>query len=676
MFLRQKPQCLFFLILLPGLLRISILQPAIAQEKPKPENPYARWESTIAKFEEQDKNSPPAKGGVLFVGSSSIRLWKLDESFPDLGAINRGFGGSEIADSTHFAQRIILKHEPRLIFLYAGDNDIAKGKSAETVTEDFQKLAKVVRMNLPETRLVFIAIKPSIKRWALADVNAKANAAILEICQQDDLLGFADIWKPMLGEDSKPRPELFAKDGLHLNDDGYKLWTSIVKPHIVPVEIGASYSAAGAQGVRLVHYEASDKPGELSIDSTFYLWTPPRATIIRGLIVHQHGCGEGASTGGQTAAYDLHWQALAKKWNFGLVGSNYGNTDNCSDWYDPDKGSRRALKMALAHFAQQTGHPEIIDAPWALWGHSGGSVWAFRMFDANPERCIAVWLRSGRPTIFEGSEVGTVTELTEAKKQVPVVCNCGLKEKDDQRFHLGWDANRLFFETWRPQGALLTWAPDPKTNHECGNSRYLAIPYFDEVIRQRLPGLGSSGPPLKPAMNGYWEGHDKTFEISHIGKHEAEPHGSWLPSESVARIWQQFVRKGEVADETPPETAPEIVLTSVGKKTEQDKRAIMIRWEAVPDFESGIREFIVLRNGEEIGRVSHEKTPRFGIAQLQQLSYHDTPERPLPAMRLSTTIEPGENRFRVVTVNGAGLKSKPSNEVLISGEGEEVRDSP
>lgn len=206
----------------------------MAQEKTKQKNPHARWEATIKKFEEQDEAKPPGKDGVLFVGSSSIRLWKLDESFPKLNAINRGFGGSEIADSTHFADRIILKHEPRLILLYAGDNDIAKGKSAETVTNDFRKFVKVVHARLPKSRIVFIAIKPSIKRWSLADENAKANTAILEICNKDERLDYADIWKPMIGKDGKPRPELFAKDGLHLNSKGYELWTSIVKPLIKP----------------------------------------------------------------------------------------------------------------------------------------------------------------------------------------------------------------------------------------------------------------------------------------------------------------------------------------------------------------------------------------------------------------------------------------------------------
>jgi len=231
-FLRQISQLSFLSLLI----LIAVLLPAAAQDTPKKTNPHERWEPTIKAFEKLDKETSSRKGGVLFVGSSSIRLWKLDESFPDFGAINRGFGGSEIADSTYFAKRIILKHEPRQIFLYAGDNDIARGKSAETVTDDFRKFVQVVRKDLPQTRLVFIAIKPSIKRWALADENAKANAAILEICQQDDLLDYADIWKPMLGEDGQPRPELFAKDGLHLNGKGYELWTSIVKPLIKPVE--------------------------------------------------------------------------------------------------------------------------------------------------------------------------------------------------------------------------------------------------------------------------------------------------------------------------------------------------------------------------------------------------------------------------------------------------------
>lgn len=184
-----------------------------------------RWESTIQKFERQDQSEPPPKGEILFVGSSSIRLWDLKKSFPDLKTINRGFGGSEIADSIHFADRIIVKHKPRIVVLYAGDNDIKKGKSAERVIADFREFAKLVRGKLPQTKVVFIAIKPSISRWNLVDKMRKANSEIQSVCEQDKLLEFVDIDKPMIGDDGKPRPELFAKDGLHLNAEGYRLWT-------------------------------------------------------------------------------------------------------------------------------------------------------------------------------------------------------------------------------------------------------------------------------------------------------------------------------------------------------------------------------------------------------------------------------------------------------------------
>jgi len=195
--------------------------------------PSARWESTIQKFEQQDEANPPKKNHVLFVGSSSIRMWKLDQSFPDLQPINRGFGGSEIADSIHFADRIILKHEPRVVVLYAGDNDLAKGKTPERVTSDFRQFVATIHKSQPNTKIVFIAIKPSIARWKLIDEVRAANSAVAEICSKNESLEFVDIDRPMLGDDGKPRPELFLKDGLHMTKAGYEIWSDLVRPHIV-----------------------------------------------------------------------------------------------------------------------------------------------------------------------------------------------------------------------------------------------------------------------------------------------------------------------------------------------------------------------------------------------------------------------------------------------------------
>tara|TARA_R110002095_G_scaffold14425_2_gene18240 strand:+ start:3609 stop:4295 length:687 start_codon:yes stop_codon:yes gene_type:complete len=197
------------------------------------EHNYARWEKTISQFEKQDQKDGIKKQGTLFAGSSSIRLWDLEKYFPDQQpVINRGFGGSEIVDSTHFADRIILKHEPKLIFLYAGDNDLSRKRTAEEVAADFQNFVATVHKTLPETRIVFIAIKPSLSRWKLAGTIIKANQLISQQCAKSSLLDYADVWSPMLGEDGKPRPELFKADGLHLNHEGYLVWQKAVQPFL------------------------------------------------------------------------------------------------------------------------------------------------------------------------------------------------------------------------------------------------------------------------------------------------------------------------------------------------------------------------------------------------------------------------------------------------------------
>ncbi len=194
----------------------------------------SRWEKAIQRFERQDEETPPPEGATLFVGSSSIRMWPLDEYFPDLEVINRGFGGSEIADSIRFADRIVLKYKPKTIVLYAGDNDIAAGKSPDEVVGDYKTFVKRVHDALPETRILFIAIKPSIARWSLVGLMREANRRIAHHARTDDRLEFIDIDTSMMGEDERPRAELFLKDGLHLNPDGYALWTSLVRPHLEP----------------------------------------------------------------------------------------------------------------------------------------------------------------------------------------------------------------------------------------------------------------------------------------------------------------------------------------------------------------------------------------------------------------------------------------------------------
>jgi lysophospholipase L1-like esterase len=190
---------------------------------------FTKWEKEIGKIEEQLKANPPAKGGVFFAGSSTMRLWNLEKSFPDQGYVNVGFGGSEVRDSTHFAERILIAYEPKTIVFYAGDNDINSKRTAEQVRDDFAAFAKLIRTKLPKTRIVYLPIKPSIARWKLYDEQKKANGYVKKMAEEDKLLTYVDLVPVTLGADGRPKPEYFVKDGLHLSDAGYAAWVVLVK---------------------------------------------------------------------------------------------------------------------------------------------------------------------------------------------------------------------------------------------------------------------------------------------------------------------------------------------------------------------------------------------------------------------------------------------------------------
>ena len=196
----------------------------------------AFFEDDIAAFEAADRERPPPERPIVFVGSSSIRLWDtLAEDMAPLPVLNRGFGGSQLAHAIHFADRAVIRYRPRAVVLYAGDNDLDErtGKSAADVVRDFQAFVALVHASVPDARIYYLAIKPSRMRWARWPEQAKANAEIAGLCAADPRLAFLDIATPMLASGEPPARELFIFDGLHLSEQGYALWTSVVKPRLV-----------------------------------------------------------------------------------------------------------------------------------------------------------------------------------------------------------------------------------------------------------------------------------------------------------------------------------------------------------------------------------------------------------------------------------------------------------
>lgn len=191
----------------------------------------SKWEKEIAAFEASDKANPPPKGAILFLGSSSIRMWKtLAKDFPEHKVINRGFGGSEISDSVELAERLVFPYEPKRIIFYAGGNDINAKKTPERVFNDFKAFVEKVRQRLPATRISYISIAPNPARWAQIESIKTANGLIEDYTKKDPKLSFINVFPKMLGEDGQPLPDIYLQDRLHMNAKGYAIWTSIVGP--------------------------------------------------------------------------------------------------------------------------------------------------------------------------------------------------------------------------------------------------------------------------------------------------------------------------------------------------------------------------------------------------------------------------------------------------------------
>jgi hypothetical protein len=206
---------------------LLLAAPAWAQDVVAP-----RFEREVTAFEAADRKAPPPKGQVVFVGSSTIVDWDAARWFPDFTIINRGLWGSALSDSLRLVDRLVIPYQPRTVVLYAGDNDIDAGLTTEEVAVQFERFVRAVHAKLPATRIVFIGIKPSPQRWITIDRMRAANALIRAFCARDDRVAYLDVDGVMLGWDERPRPALYAEDGLHLSPLGYQLWTILLRPFL------------------------------------------------------------------------------------------------------------------------------------------------------------------------------------------------------------------------------------------------------------------------------------------------------------------------------------------------------------------------------------------------------------------------------------------------------------
>ena len=432
---------------------------------------------------------------------------------------------------------------------------------------------------------------------------------------------------------------------------------------VPPVQSGwGPFTPSGSAGRYLqLEYPSSPTPGELQLGVTYTLWIPEGIQTVRAVIVHQHGASIPAAQAGATSAYDLHWQALARKWDCVLLGPSYRVLNDAIDltpggaelWFDPRQGSDHVFPKALDEFAAKSGHAEIASVPWCLWGHSGGGIWANVMSILHPERVLAAFLRSGTAAMFRPKHEFIQPIVPPAVYEIPTMVNFGVGEKGRGP----WDGSIATFEEYRAQGAPIGLAPDPRTDHYCGDSRYLAIPFFEACLQMRLSKWANI---LKPVdLSSAWLATPFADAAEPAGEFKDDPKKAvWLPNAAVAKIWMEYVRSGTVADtSTPPAPVNVRVKADANHGNE-------ITWDAEVDLASGLGGFIVLRDGHGMARLPTQPPESvYGRPLFQGLSYHDTPIAPLPQMmHVDKSAEADvKHAYTVIALSGAGVPSVPSS---------------
>ena len=301
----------------------------------------------------------------------------------------------------------------------------------------------------------------------------------------------------------------------------------------------------------------------------------------------------------------------------------------------PAQRFERVVPQGLADLGAKSGHPELAEVPWALWGHSGGGHWAGGMVMMHPERVAAAWLRSGVPQLKPNPERPAIKahDLPDAALEVPMMCNLGTKEgvtvKDD-RFSGVWPANEAFFSEVRSKGGLIGVAVDPLTSHECGNQRYLAIPWLDACLTARLPK--SPGGPLNAMPDG------RRLARAPTGS-EAFPPRSSRGSPESRLAPRRGDRAGVDANTSRTRTCPTRLRLLPRRTCTSTETAA---WECEADLESGLAGFIIERDGETLANLPEQTQNPFGRPLFQNLQYSDTPTQPLVPMQFTdTTAQPG-----------------------------------
>lgn len=401
--------------------------------------------------------------------------------------------------------------------------------------------------------------------------------------------------------------------------------------HFLFVLLGMSGSTALSKA-GYFETSAPPLPGDHYTSAHYRLWIPEEVATLRGVIIRQHGCGEGATRFGLTHANDLQWQELARKHKLALLGTELRISEMCAQWYHVEGGSGDALLRALGQLARDTGHAELESVPWVLFGHSGGGYWSTGMLFRHPERILALVARSGGYAFMQWSP---------GVKTVPVLMAAGIDDRVDG-LEYTTALTLKSFRAYRRFGSPWAVAIDPKGDHGNAQGRRLYLPYLDAMLALRLPEAGHS-PRILDTSRG-WQGNPDTGDIAPIGK-QARKDWAWFPDEGLALKWQEFIRTGTVVDRTPPPSPHdlEVVATPAGRR---------LAWKANIDLDSGLKLFRIYRDGIAVGSIAGQTS-----------NHGDAPEPVHVAFEFAVDAT---GRYTVTAVNHDDLESRASEAVNVS----------
>lgn len=371
----------------------------------------------------------------------------------------------------------------------------------------------------------------------------------------------------------------------------------------------------------------------------YAIFIPDSVEYIRGIFIHQHGCtmeGTGAAT-----AYDLQYEAFARKWHFAVIGPDIYPTTrgDCHEWINPEGGSGAALLRAIDVFAKVTGHPELSRVPWLLWGHSGGGYWVLKMMTKYPDRILAAFCYSAA---FDPD-----LSYPPAAAKIPIILRHAGKADLDHC----WPTATHTFLKLRAMGSFASLTYTGGQTHNFSYVRYMTIPFFESVLSQRLPDSGKVA--LKDMdMEKAWLGDTLTYRLYKYSSYKGDKSAmNLLPDSMCAVKWKEYASTGTVVDQTFPPAPYALKISS------KDDKALYLTWKVRGDVESPIQYFNIYKNNELIGRF-----PKSGSYQ----SFNTNGDNAMPVIPkvIEFIIDPPGSKpdtFSVSAVNQFDLESIKSD---------------